>query len=63
VSGSWEKPQITQLARGRSTHAPAAADVPDETPVPAPALPPDEPAAEAPAPWLVLPSDHDGGLQ
>ena len=65
VSGSWEKPQITQLARVRSPRAaPSAADeLPDE-PTPAPAGTPQEPGVDKPAPWMVLPPHpDDDGLQ
>jgi len=50
VSGSWDKPQITQLSRIK---AGKGADTP---PMPEP-LPPDEPAP----PWQVTPSGEDGG--
>ena len=50
VSGSWDKPQITQLSRIK---AGKGADTP---PMPEP-VPPDEPAP----PWQVTPTGEDGG--
>ena len=61
VSGSWEKPQITQLARARPGRARSVDEAVDE-PAPAP-VPAAAPAADAPepAPWLVpLPGGEDG---
>lgn len=61
VSGSWEKPQITQLARIRSGRA-RGTDEALEEPTPAP-IPAAAPAVDAPepAPWLVpLPGGEDG---
>jgi uncharacterized protein (TIGR02099 family) len=64
VSGSWEKPQITQLARTRPKRLPAdVPDVPDE-PAPSPSPPPaaHEPA-HPPALWEVPQALRDDGLQ
>jgi uncharacterized protein YhdP len=60
VSGSWEKPQITQLTRTRSTRMPGT--MPDE-PAPLPPVSPGEPAEDMPVPWRVPQPLQDGGLQ
>jgi uncharacterized protein (TIGR02099 family) len=60
VSGSWDKPQITQLARMKvSGRQPAGAPPPDGKD--AAQFPPDS-AAETPAPWDVMPPGQEGGL-
>jgi uncharacterized protein YhdP len=64
VSGSWEKPQITQLARIRPGRTPAPDDMSNQpTPAPSPAAPAAEPAADKPAPWLMPQLHQEGGLQ